>query len=157
MPTLPDGSNLVRATGSISRDSRIQRSLDDNHVEEGLVVSAIAAGDGLGVSISSGVAYVGGTRLDVSGQANLVATAADGTLGRIDVVEVDSSGVQHYVAGTAAASPAKPKVSATGRIVIAAITRPANDDTIATTQCDNDYRPKRSTSSLTFWLKNRMV
>jgi len=63
--------------------------------------------------------------------ASLAATAAGATNPRIDVVYVTSAGVVTYLTGTAAASPAQPTTPANGTI-LAAITRAANDNTIAT-------------------------
>jgi hypothetical protein len=62
--------------------------------------------------------------------AALAATAADATNPRIDIVYVTSEGVVTYLAGTAASSPAQPATPANGTI-LAAITRAANDNTIA--------------------------
>ena len=61
----------------------------------------------------------------------LAATAADATNPRIDIVYVSATGVVTYLAGTAAASPSQPATPANGTL-LAAITRAANDNTIAT-------------------------
>jgi hypothetical protein len=61
---------------------------------------------------------------------NLAGTAADATNPRIDIVYGSGAGVITYLAGTAAGSPAQPATPAHG-VLLAAITRAANDNTIA--------------------------
>ena len=70
--------------------------------------------------------------------SSLAATAADVTNPRIDIVYVTSAGVVTYLAGTAAASPAQPSIPSNGTI-LAAVTRAANDNTIATSDI-TDHR-----------------
>lgn len=72
-----------------------------------------------------------GKRYVVSAVSSLAAAAADATHPRIDIVYVSSVGVVTYLAGTAAASPVQPATPTNGTI-LAAITRPTNDNTIAT-------------------------
>jgi len=84
------------------------------------------------VAVSAGsVITPEGKRYSFDSVSALAATAADATKPRIDIVYVSSAGVVTYLAGTAAASPAQPATPANGTI-LAAITRAANDNTIAT-------------------------
>lgn len=84
------------------------------------------------VSVSSGVIITPlGVPYSISSVSSFEATAADATNPRIDIVYVTSAGVVTYLAGTAAGSPTQPSTPANGTI-LAAISRPANDNTIAT-------------------------
>ena len=84
------------------------------------------------VAVSAGsIITPEGKRYAFGASATLAASAADGTHPRIDIVYVTSAGVVTYLAGTAAASPAQPATPSNGTI-LAAITRAANDNTIAT-------------------------
>lgn len=83
------------------------------------------------VKVNSGsILTPDGKRYVIDAVTSLAATAAHASSPRIDIVYVSSSGVVTYLAGTAAASPVQPATPANGTI-LAAITRAANDNTIA--------------------------
>jgi len=73
-----------------------------------------------------------GKRYSLAAVDNLAAAAADATNPRIDIIYGSGAGVITYLAGTAAATPAQPSTPAHG-VLLAAIARAANDNTIAQT------------------------
>jgi hypothetical protein len=84
------------------------------------------------VAVSAGsIITPEGKRYPISAVSSLAAAAADAIYTRIDIVYVTNAGVVTYLAGTAAATPSQPATPANGTI-LAAITRAANDNTIAT-------------------------
>jgi len=72
----------------------------------------------------------------VSANSALAADAADATNQRIDIVYITSAGVLAYLAGTAAASPVQPSTPSNGTL-LAAVTRAANDNTIASSDIED--------------------
>lgn len=80
-------------------------------------------------SVAAGNIWIGGKRVIVSG-TTVTVTTANPSLGRIDVVCVDDSGVPFVVAGSPSASPEAPRTR-DDVLLLARLTVTANDTNIA--------------------------
>ncbi len=85
--------------------------------------AATASGTGLGVSVASGVVENNGTLITVT-SGTVTLSTADGTNPRIDLIEVNASGVIGKVTGTAAVEPDAPAGTA-GSVRLAYVVVPA--------------------------------
>lgn len=105
------------------------------HGASGVISGCAVAAQGspdMTVAVAAGVVQSLGTRLTFAG-GNATFTAADGTNPRLDVVVVTSGNALAVRAGTAAANPLLPTLTA-GDIALARVYVPANDTTIGSTQ-----------------------
>jgi hypothetical protein len=93
-------------------------------VISGCAVSQRAAGANMSVDVAAGTVKVGAVQAAVAG-GNVAVGAADATYPRFDLVEVSSAGAVSIKAGTPAANPVFPSITAS-RVVLAAIYVPAN-------------------------------
>lgn len=138
LQTLSDGSvRVVRRERLTGWQDRVERFLK-NRVNEGLVVTAQATPNTT-VSVSAGVIYLNNIRYDITA-GTVGCGGADASLGRIDIIEVDNTGI-YFKLGTAAATAYAPDPT-DGRIVLAEITRAAGDNAIGAADISNDARPK---------------
>lgn len=89
----------------------------------------VSPSSGMTVSISSGFFFLGGKQVFYGGGTKTISTA-HATLGRYDVMGIDSSGTIFVKEGTPASSPSVPVVR-DDLLLLAVITVTANDSTIA--------------------------
>lgn len=101
-------------------------------VLSGLAVTAQGSPN-MTVAVAKGSVLSNGTLFAVAASASLAIGAADGTNPRLDLVVVNASGTLAVRAGTAAASPKPPTITAND-VVLAAVYVPATDTTIASNQ-----------------------
>lgn len=109
-------------------------------VLSGCAVTAQASPD-MTVAVAKGSVLTAGVLKPVTA-GNVTITAADSTNPRIDLVVVNSSGTKAARAGTAAANPAPPALTAND-VLLAVVYVPANDTTISTNQI-SDLRCTRT-------------
>lgn len=83
------------------------------------------------VQMSSGKVLVNGIYFDISADASISLSAADGSNPRYDLISVASDGTVTVTDGTAAASPAMPTLP-TDEVPLAYVYRAASDNTIET-------------------------
>jgi hypothetical protein len=98
-------------------------------VESGCAVTAQGTPDQT-VAVAAGVVRIGGRRVAV-GAGNVNLSPADGTNPRVDLIAVDTAGTKSVTDGTAAVAPVYPTLP-TGKVILAAVYRAANDNTIQT-------------------------
>lgn len=84
------------------------------------------------LAVAAGVSQSGGSRFTVTA-ANVTVTAANATNPRFDLVVIDSAGAKQVRAGTAAASPVFPTLTA-GDVALCSVYVPANDTAIDANQ-----------------------
>jgi hypothetical protein len=143
--TLDSDGNPVDSTKSFSDlATSAQGGLADTAVQPATIAMITGGGVFSGGAVTAqatpdqtvavaAVSYItdDGKRYSLSAVASLAAAAADATNPRIDIVYGSGSGVITYLSGTAAGSPAQPATPTHG-VLLASITRAANDNTIAT-------------------------
>lgn len=88
---------------------------------------------GMTPSVAKGAVLSNGTLYAVAA-GTVTIGAAHGTLPRLDLIVIDSSGAKQVRAGTAAAAP-KPPARTANDVVLAVVYVPATDTVIATSQC----------------------
>jgi hypothetical protein len=106
-------------------------AVQNTGVISGCAVTQRAAGANMSVDVASGRIISGGTQAAVSG-GNVAVTAAHATLPRIDMVVSTSAGARAVRAGTAAANPKEPALTA-GDVLLAQVYVPANATQITDT------------------------
>lgn len=134
--------NHHSAIGAVVVVGPLTATDSDIVVETGGLVTANGSPD-QAVDVSAGEVRVRSTGewTAFTAASNLSATAAHGSLARVDIVQVDSTdGTVSYKAGTAAASPVAPDPDE-DNVAIAEIARAANDNTIASGDI-TDVRPR---------------
>lgn len=94
---------------------------------------AVTGGADMTPAVAKGAVLSNGIMYAVAA-ADVTITAANATNPRLDLIVVTSAGALAVRAGTAAAAP-KPPARTANDVIIAAVYVPANDTTIATTQC----------------------
>jgi hypothetical protein len=116
-----------------SRDFDILAAGVSGHgVIQGCAVAAQGAPD-MTVAVAVGTVQLRGRLVRKVAAGNVAITAAHATLNRIDLVTVDPSGTKGAIAGTAAALPVLPPITA-GHVVLAAVYVPATDTAINANQ-----------------------
>lgn len=100
-------------------------------VKSGCAVTAQGSPD-MTVAVASGTIYTLGTQKTVT-SGNVTIAAADGTNPRFDLIVADSSAAKQRRAGTAAANPVFPTLTA-GDVALAAVYVPASDTAINSNQ-----------------------
>jgi hypothetical protein len=106
-------------------------ALTGTGVVEGCAVTAQGTPD-MTVAVAAGVVQSGMARLAVT-SGNVTIGAADGSNPRLDAVVATSAGAKAVRAGTAAANPLLPALTA-GDVLLARVYVPATDTTIAADQ-----------------------
>lgn len=131
-----------QAIGAVIVVGGLSATNSDAVVREGVEVTPQGSPDQT-VDVAAGELIIRSTggRVTVALVDNLAATAAHGSLARIDIVQVHTgTGVATYKAGTAAATPVAPSPDASN-IAVARVARAANDNTIAAGDI-TDVRPR---------------
>lgn len=102
---------------------------------------AVTGGGTMNPSVAKGAVLSNGTMYAVAA-GTVTISAAHGSLPRIDLIVIDSSGAKQVRTGTAAAAP-KPPARTANDVVIASVYVPAGDTAIATSQT-TDMRAMRT-------------
>lgn len=128
MATIPDKGTGISDIQSILFKEFIEVQSDDlNVVVSGLTVTG---GASMTPTVAKGSVLSNGTLYAVAA-GTVTIGAAHGTLPRIDLIVIDSSGAKQVRAGTASATP-KPPARTANDVVIAAVLVPAAAATIPT-------------------------
>jgi hypothetical protein len=126
-------------------------------VSSGLTPSQRAAGVNMSADIASGYYFVSGVRYSYAG-GNQAITAADATNPRWDIISFSSAGIV-YTAGTAAANPMMPALSA-NQILVASIYVSAGTTSILDASIRDErvtlstYVPKTPVGTIVAWAKS---
>lgn len=131
-----------QAFGAVIVVGSLTASNSDGVVVTGGAVTAQGSPDQT-VAVAAGELWNRGDGKYVSivADAALAASAAHGSLARVDIVQVDlDTGVASYKSGTAAASPVAPAPDS-NKVAIANVARAATDNTIASGDI-TDVRPR---------------
>lgn len=131
IPNLADAGFAAQAEPDSRDIDAMVSALNATAVLSGCAVTAQGTPD-MTVAVAAGNVITTGTVASVTA-GNATITAADATNPRIDLVVVTSAGALAARAGTAAASPVFPTLTA-GDVLLAAVYVPANDTAINANQ-----------------------
>ena len=149
----------VPSVGTKTSDQQsVVNEVDTNTIQAGVsgldcVLSGCAVtGSGTtSVAVAKGAVLSNGTMFAVAANATFGTWTADATHPRIDIVVVDSSGTLTRRAGTAAADPVMPALSAND-VLLASVWIPANESPIAIVSADiTDKRMFRDVGAITVY------
>ena len=107
----------------------LAQGINEEGVVSGCAVTERGAGQNATVDVTAGVVRIAGTDVAYAG-GNVNCGAAHAALPRFDLIAINNAGVASAVNGVAAAPPVFPAVPANS-VIVAAVWRAANDNTIA--------------------------